>query len=67
MKREEWIVDENNPNKVLTSGKELLFLIRNCLEDCLPLTRKETIFDLYKIFKEILRDYNHELISKLPK
>ncbi|KAK3262239.1 HIT domain protein [Cymbomonas tetramitiformis] len=66
IQEETWDVDDNTEAKVLGSAAALFLNIKKVFKRCSQLTRRETLFNLYKVFQKILKMYSNKLIVRLP-
>eukprot|EP01133_Synstelium_polycarpum_P006171 gene6171-7146_t len=61
---EKWVHEEDR-EKMLTSGTDLVVYFRSSLERCASLSKGDPFFDLFGLFKKYLNEYATVLSSKI--
>nr|KAJ0217366.1 hypothetical protein LSAT_V11C300154220 [Lactuca sativa] len=64
---ETWHMDDGSQTNILSSSMQVFLIIRRSLKRCCALTRNQTLLNLFKVFKRVLRAYATKLFMKLPK
>lgn len=64
---ETWEIEEGSQTNILSSSMQLFLIIRRSLKRCCALTKNQTLFNLFKVFQQILKAYATKLFVKLPK
>jgi len=59
-------VDTRGELPVLISSTNLFLYIKNSITRCTTLTKRKTLFSLYRAFQRILKKYSKVLLSKYP-
>lgn len=67
VQEETWDIEEGGQTNILSSSMQVFLIIRRSLKRCSALTRKQTLFNLFKVFQRILRAYAAKLFARLPK
>ncbi|KAF9593221.1 hypothetical protein IFM89_020716 [Coptis chinensis] len=67
VQEETWDIEEGSQNAILSSSMQVFVMIRKILKRCTALTKKQTLFNLFKVFQRILRAYAAKLFARLPK
>jgi len=67
MQEETWSVEGTTQgSKVLGSASALFLNIKKVLKRCSQLTRRETLFNLYKVFQRVLKAFGVKLLGGIP-
>ncbi|KAI3995071.1 hypothetical protein MKX01_020843 [Papaver californicum] len=64
---ETWDTEEGSQTNILSSSMQVFLIIRRSLKRCSALTKNQTLFNLFKVFQRILRNYATKLFARLPK
>lgn len=67
IQEETWETEEGSQTNILSSSMQVFLIIRRTLKRCSALTKKQTLFNLIKVFERILKAYATKLFAKLPK
>ncbi|KZV32761.1 vacuolar protein sorting-associated protein 53 A [Dorcoceras hygrometricum] len=67
IQEETWETEEGSQTNILSSSMQVFLIIRRSLKRCSALTKKQTLFNLIKVFERILKAYATKLFAKLPK
>ncbi|PIA33326.1 hypothetical protein AQUCO_04100028v1 [Aquilegia coerulea] len=67
VQEETWDIEEGGQTNILSSSMQVFLIIRRSLKRCSALTKKQTLFNLFKVFQRILRAYAAKLFARLPK
>ncbi|KAL4562787.1 hypothetical protein LXL04_026818 [Taraxacum kok-saghyz] len=66
VQEETWDMDDGQTN-ILSSSMQVFLIIRRSLKRCSALTKNQTLLNLFKVFKRVLKAYATKLFMKLPK
>ncbi|KAL5726353.1 HIT domain protein [Ranunculus cassubicifolius] len=67
VQEETWESEEGGQTNMLSSTLQVFLIIKRSLKRCSALTKKQTLFNLFKVFQRILRSYAAKLFARLPK
>lgn len=67
VQEETWEIEEGSQTNILSSSMQVFLIIRRSLKRCSALTKNQTLFSLFEVFKRILKAYASKLYSRLPK
>lgn len=67
VQEETWDIEDGGQTNILSSSMQVFLIIRRSLKRCSALTKKQTLFNLFKVFQRILRAYAARLFARLPK
>ncbi|XP_073159047.1 vacuolar protein sorting-associated protein 53 A [Henckelia pumila] len=67
IQEETWETEEGSQTNILSSSMQVFLIIRRTLKRCSALTKKQTLFNLIKVFERVLKAYATKLFAKLPK
>ncbi|XP_052197337.1 vacuolar protein sorting-associated protein 53 A isoform X2 [Diospyros lotus] len=67
VQEETWDIEEGSQTNILSSSMQVFLIIRRSLKRCSALTRSQTLFNLFKAFRRILKAYATKLFVRLPK
>ncbi|KAL3838339.1 hypothetical protein ACJIZ3_022930 [Penstemon smallii] len=67
VQEETWDIEEGTQTNILSSSMQVFLIIRRSLKRCSALTKKQTLFNLFKVFQKILKAYATKLFARLPK
>ncbi|XP_020273908.1 vacuolar protein sorting-associated protein 53 A [Asparagus officinalis] len=67
VQEETWETEEGSQTNILSSSMQVFLIIRRSLKRCSALTKNQTLFSLFEVFKRILKAYATKLYSRLPK
>ncbi|XP_047974595.1 vacuolar protein sorting-associated protein 53 A-like isoform X1 [Salvia hispanica] len=67
VQEETWETEEGSQTNILSSSMQVFLIIRRTLKRCSALTKKQTLFNLFKVFQRILKAYATKLFLRLPK
>ncbi|KAL8538554.1 hypothetical protein ACS0TY_000538 [Phlomoides rotata] len=67
VQEETWNIEDGSQTNILSSSMQVFLIIRRSLKRCSALTRKQTLFNLFKVFQRILKAYATKLFARLPK
>ncbi|KAK4487800.1 hypothetical protein RD792_005511 [Penstemon davidsonii] len=67
VQEETWDIEEGSQTNILSSSMQVFLIIRRTLKRCSALTKSQTLFDMFKVFRKILKAYATKLFARLPK
>ncbi|XP_020587390.1 vacuolar protein sorting-associated protein 53 A [Phalaenopsis equestris] len=67
VQEETWETEEGSQTNILSSSMQVFLIIRRSLKRCSALTKNQTLFSLFEVFRKILKAYATKLYAKLPK
>lgn len=67
VQEETWETEEGSQTNILSSSMQVFLIIRRSLKRCSALTKNQTLFSLFEVFKRILKAYATKLYSRLPR
>lgn len=67
VQEETWETEEGSQTNILSSSMQVFLIIRRSLKRCSALTKNQTLFNLFEVFRKILKAYATKLYARLPK
>ncbi|KAM0937284.1 putative vacuolar protein sorting-associated protein [Dioscorea sansibarensis] len=67
VQEETWETEEGSQTNILSSSMQVFLIIRKSLKRCASLTKNQTLFNLFEVFKRILRSYATKVYARLPR